>query len=140
MVHGPSIFANIRLPSVCCAERDKPKLVNDVSSQLGRKEDTEKVHSRSSTLRATSTLALDPKRPIRFLCLHGSGANTNVMKLQIRYIKRHLGAAATFDFLQGGIDWDVEHVDAALIQLFGQGPYYGWWSVHRPDGSSVNRP
>ena len=62
------------------------------------------------------------------------------MKLQLRHLKRELGSAATFDFLQGAIDWDPTHVDADLLALFGSGPYFGWWSVHHPDGSSLNKP
>ncbi|KAL1530312.1 hypothetical protein AB1Y20_001222 [Prymnesium parvum] len=85
-------------------------------------------------------VALDRSRPIRFLCIHGSGANAMVMNLQTRALKREMGAAATFDYVQGAVDWKPEHVDEELLSLFGQGPYFGWWNVHMPDGTSVNKP
>eukprot|EP00966_Prymnesium_polylepis_P169762 3924788-Prymnesium_polylepis.1 len=73
--------------------------------------DVQEVAASAATARATAPLSLDRSRPIRFLCLHGSGSNPTIMKMQTRYLKREFGAAATFDFVQGTIDWDPEHVD-----------------------------
>ena len=66
--------------------------------------------------------------PLRLLCLHGGGANATVMRHQIRHLQRALGGAVC-ECVDGGREWPLERVPQIIQQMFGQGPYYGWYGV-----------
>ena len=66
--------------------------------------------------------------PLRLLCLHGGGANATVMRHQIRHLQRALGGAVC-ECVDGGREWPLERVPQIIRQMFGQGPYFGWYGV-----------
>ena len=61
-------------------------------------------------------------------CLHGGGANATVMRHQIRHLQRALGGAVC-ECVDGGREWPLERVPQIIQQMFGQGPYFGWYGV-----------
>eukprot|EP00966_Prymnesium_polylepis_P231154 5349148-Prymnesium_polylepis.1 len=67
--------------------------------------------------------------PIRFLCVHGSGSSDSVMRLQVRPLQALLKGRAHFEFVRGGVSWAPEDVEPGLVEMFKDGPYWGWWSV-----------
>jgi len=64
--------------------------------------------------------------PIRILCLHGAGTNQKVMQHQTRALQNRLGKKAEFHFIQGKHRWPDSKVDPLIVNLFGEGPYFGW--------------
>ena len=70
-----------------------------------------------------------PPRRLRALCLHGGGASNRVMQFQTIRLRKAL-PEFDFHFLEGAIEYDPRHVDAGVLQFFGDDqPYYGWYVV-----------
>ena len=65
----------------------------------------------------------------RVLCLHGGGSSVAVMRRQTSKLRAALRGQVEFDFLQGGQLMLDEEVDPRLRAVFGDGPYFNWYSV-----------
>jgi len=81
-----------------------------------------------------------PQRSLRVLSLHGGGGNRNVNAMQVSRLRRALGPpdVVHFDFLEGDHAWKSENIDPRLVQLFGPGPYWGWYGVENASGHGQN--
>ena len=50
------------------------------------------------------------------------------MRHQIRHLQRALGGAVC-ECVDGGREWPLERVPQIIGEMFGQGPYFGWYGV-----------
>ena len=67
---------------------------------------------------------------IRILSLHGGGSNAKVNRSQVARLHRALGGpqAVSIDFFEGTRVAPDDIVDEQLKTMFGDGPYYEWYS------------
>ena len=72
-----------------------------------------------------------PSLPMRFLCLHGGGANQQIMMLQTARLRRAMGAHnVQLEFLEGTREQPREYVEKALLALTGpEAKFYSWYGV-----------
>lgn len=73
---------------------------------------------------------------MRVLCLHGGGANRQVMEFQTALLRSTLGPGANFDYLEGDRPWKDADVEPGLRRMFGDGPYFGWYGVEHDGPTS----
>ena len=99
-------------------------------SQLTRAPDTphQQLQQQQLTHAHTEPLNMRAATPTRILCLHGGGANSNVMRYQTRALREAFGGGAVFEYIDGGRAWPEDQVPDLLRRLF-KGPYHGWYGV-----------
>ncbi|KAJ5021184.1 serine hydrolase FSH [Bipolaris maydis] len=76
--------------------------------------------------------------PLRVLCLHGAGTNTEILQFQLRPLIRELESdhTATFHFTEGVVDSGP----GPNVENFFEGPYYSYYNWPRSsedDGTTV---
>eukprot|EP00966_Prymnesium_polylepis_P080434 1863636-Prymnesium_polylepis.1 len=76
----------------------------------------------------------------RLLCLHGGGSSAAVMRRQTSKLRAALHSQVEFEFLQGEQVMPEAEVDPRLRAVFGDGPYFNWYSVRHdaPSGPEAS--
>ena len=71
-----------------------------------------------------------PSLPMRFLCLHGGGANQQIMMLQTARLRRAMGAHNVHSSFSKVQRSSREYVEKALLALTGpEAKFYSWYGV-----------
>ena len=86
---------------------------------------------------AATPALVEATRPLRVLSLHGGGSNKKVNVMQMARLKRVFGDMIELSYLEGTRVWKKEDLDANLVKMFGDGPYYGWYGVENDGGAST---
>lgn len=98
----------------CCASRSVTFREKKESIQV-TKEGEQAVDAQYNWIPAIDQTRNWCTRPIRFLCLHGSGSNAVVMRMQLRHLQAEFKNMATFDCIHGGVVWEHRNVHSAPI-------------------------
>lgn len=77
------------------------------------------------------------RRPLRFLCLHGGGSNSEMMEIQLTKIKMMLGEDAEFVYANGPRAWDPANVEP-MVKAMARPPYSGWLGVDNDGPEGMN--